>query len=173
MSASSSGGTDSRPRVGRARHTKVLGAAEAADLVRDGKTLAIGGFVGMAVPEALLIALAARFERTGGPRDLTLVFTAGQGDGKARGLNHLAHEGLLRRAIGAHWGLAPALGALALDARIEAYCLPLGVMSHLYRETAARRPGLITRVGLGTFVDPRIDGARMNTVSTGEVVRVI
>ena len=127
----------------------------------------------MAVPEALLIALAERFERTGGPRDLTLVFAAGQGDGAARGLNRLAREGLIRRAIGAHWGLVPALGVLALDTRIEAYCLPLGVMSHLYRETAARRPGLITRVGLGTFVDPALDGGRLNLASTDEVVRPI
>lgn len=167
MSVASSRRTDSRP----ARHTKLLGAEEAAGLVCDGETLAVGGFVGMAVPEALLIALAERFERTGGPRGLTLVFAAGQGDGHARGLNRLAHEGLLRRAIGAHWGLVPALGALALDARIEAYCLPLGVMSHLYRETAARRPGLITRVGLGTFVDPALEGGRLNLVSTEEVVR--
>jgi len=150
-----------------------MAPAEAAQLIFDGDTLAVGGFVGIGVPEALLIALADRFDRTGGPRDLTLVFTAGQGDGGDRGLNRVAREGLIRRGIGAHWGLVPVLGALALEARIEAYCLPLGVMSHLYRETAAGRPGLITRVGLGTFIDPGLDGGRLNAVSTEEVVRSI
>jgi propionate CoA-transferase len=157
--------------VGRRR--KVITPEAAAAMIVDGDTLAVGGFVGISVPEELLKGLAKRFDETRAPRDLTLVFAAGQGDGGARGLNRLAHEGLIRRAIGAHWGLVPALGALALDSRMEAYCLPQGVMSHLYRETAAGRPGLITQVGLGTFVDPRIDGGRLNAVSTEEVVRVI
>ena len=155
------------------RRTKVISPEAAVELIVDGDTLAVGGFVGISVPEELLIALAKRFGETRGPRDLTLVFAAGQGDGGARGLNRLAREGLIRRAVGAHWGFVPALGALALEDRIEAYCLPQGVVSHLYRETAAGRPGLITRVGLGTFVDPRIEGGRMNAVSTEEVVRVI
>ena len=153
--------------------TKVMTPDAAVGLIFDGDTLAVGGFVGVAVPEALLLALAQRFDETGGPRGLTLVFAAGQGDGGARGLNHIAREGLIKCAIGAHWALVPALGALALDERIEAYCLPQGVVSHLYRETAAGRPGLVTRVGLGTFVDPRIDGGAMNAASTAEVVRII
>ena len=155
------------------RRTKVITPEAAAELIVDGDTLAVGGFVGISVPEELLSALEKRFCETRSPRNLTLVFAAGQGDGGARGLNHLAHEGLVGRAIGGHWGLVPALGALALDGRIEAYCLPQGVVSHLYRETAAGRPGLISRVGLGTFVDPRIEGSRMNAVSSEEVVRVI
>jgi propionate CoA-transferase len=99
------------------RRTKVITSEAAAQLILDGDTLAIGGFVGIAVPEELVIALGKRFRETAGPRDLTLVFAAGQGDGGARGLNHLAHDGLIGRAIGAHWGLVPALGALAFDGR--------------------------------------------------------
>jgi len=164
---------ESRTAVRARRRTKRIDAEAAARLIFDGDTLAVGGFVGIAVPEELLIALRARFDETGGPRDLRLVFAAGQGDGDARGLNHLAREGLIGCAIGSHWGLVPSLGALALDGRIEAYCLPMGVTSGLYRETAAGRPGLLTRVGLGTFVDPRLEGGRMNAVSTDEVVRLI
>jgi propionate CoA-transferase len=155
------------------RRTKVITAEAAAELILGEDTLAVGGFAGLGVPEELLIGLAGRFEETGEPRDLTLLFAAGQGDGKTRGLNRLSREGLIRRAIGGHWALVPALGALALDGRIEAYCLPQGVVSHLYRETAAGRPGLITRVGLGTFVDPRLEGGRLNAVSPEEVVRKI
>ncbi|HUA70161.1 MAG TPA: CoA-transferase [Solirubrobacteraceae bacterium] len=155
------------------RGTKLISPDAAAGLVHDGDTLAVGGFVGLGVPDQLLAALEQRFIATDAPRDLTLIFAAGQGDGGSRGLNRLARESLVRRAIGGHWGFVPALGALAVEERIEAYCLPQGVVSHLYRETAGGSPGLITRVGLGTFVDPRLDGGRMNRVSGGEVVRLL
>ena len=155
------------------RRNKVISSEAAARVVLDGDTVAVGGFVGVGVPEELAVALQTRFTRTGSPRNLTLVFGPGQGDRAARGLNHFAGEGMVRRAIGGHWGLAPALGRLAIENSIEAYCFPLGVISHLFRDIAAHRPGTITKVGLGTFIDPRLEGGKMNSRTRDDLVRVL
>ena len=152
---------------------KLVTAEEAIALIRNGDTLSCSGFVGIGTPEALIAALERRFVDTGGPVELTLVFAAAPGDGKALGLNRLAHVGLIKRAIGGHWALLPKLAALAVADRIEAYNLPLGIISHLYRDAAGGRPGTLTKIGLGTFVDPRQEVGRINPRTTEDLVRVM
>ncbi|MGM9490722.1 acyl CoA:acetate/3-ketoacid CoA transferase [Ideonella sp. YS5] len=152
---------------------KITTADEAIALIRDRDVVSCSGFVGIGTPEALIAALERRFVQTATPRDLGLVFAAAPGDGQERGLNRLAHEGLIKRAVGGHWALVPKLAALATANRIEAYNLPLGIISNLYRDAAAHRAGTLSKVGLGTFVDPCHGGGRINDATTEPLVRLM
>src|SRR3954469_12828312 len=152
---------------------KVVSADEAVAIIRSGDMVATSGFVGVGTPDAIFAALEKRFLASAEPRDLGLLFAAAPGDGKYRGLNRLAHRGLIQRAVGGHWSLVPKLGRMAADNLIEAWNLPLGCVSQLFREISGRRPGLLSRVGLGTFVDPRQGGGRLNQITTQDLVRVM
>ena len=152
---------------------KIVTAQEAVALIRDGDTVVAEGFAGQCFAEELTLALEARFLQTGAPRDLTLAFTVAQGNRGGRGFDRLCYEGLLKRAIGGHWGMSGELGKMAVDNKIEAYNLPQGVIAQLFRDTAAGKPGLLTRVGLDTFVDPRNGGGKINDATTEDRVELM
>ncbi len=157
----------------RAKKGKIVSAEEAIRVIRNGDTVATGGFVGTGFAEEIAVVLEQYFLRNQKPRNLTLIYAAGQGDGSERGLNHFGHEGLIQRVIGGHWGLVPKLQKLAMENKIQAYNLPQGVISHMYRDIGAHKPRTITSVGLGTFVDPRNGGGKINDLTTEDIVELI
>jgi len=152
---------------------KIVSPEAAIAIIQDDDVLATTGYGGNGVPELLLSVLEKRFEETGSPKNLTLVHSTGQGDMKDRGLNHLAHEGLIKRIIGGYYGLSPKLAQLATDNKVEAYNFPEGCILQLYRDIASGKPGTFSKVGLGTYIDPRIEGGRMNAKTTEELVELI
>jgi acyl CoA:acetate/3-ketoacid CoA transferase len=154
--------------------SKWTNAANAAEQVFDGATLALAGSGGgLLEADAILAALEQRFLATGHPRDLTIVHALGIGDGKGSGLGRFAHAGMVKRVIGGHWSWSPAMQRMAQNDEIEAYSFPAGVISTLLREIGAGRPGLVTHVGLRTFADPRLDGGRINRRATDALVELI
>lgn len=155
------------------RIKKIITADEAALLVKDGDTISTSGFVGSGCPEALTKALEKRFLETGEPKNLTYFYPGSQGNRDGRGADHLAHKGLLKRMIAGHYNTAPAIGKMILNNEIEAYNLPQGTLSQLCRDIAAHKPGTITHVGLNTFVDPRIEGGRLNSITKEDMVQVV
>ena len=152
---------------------KVVNSNEIAKIIKNNSFIAIDGFVGIGVPEEILLKIEKSFLEKGSPHSLSVIFAAGFGDGKTKGLNRIAHEGLIKKAIGGHWGLAPNLGKLAIENKIEAYNLPQGVIAQMFRNMAANKPGIISRVGLGTFVDPDLEGGKLNSITKEEIVSKI
>ncbi|MBE6062843.1 MAG: 3-oxoacid CoA-transferase [Clostridium butyricum] len=152
---------------------KVIDSKNAVKLIKSGDTLAVSGFAAVAVPECLLKELGERFLNEDNPRDITLMFAAGQGDGKDKGLNHIAYEGLIKKIVGAHFNLAPKLGNLILNNKVQAYNFPQGVMCNIFRDTARKAGYTLSRIGLGTFVDPRNEGGKANDITKDDYVKLI
>ena len=152
--------------------SKIVSAADAVSVIRDDDVVASSGWGGHGVAEAVLAAIEHRYVTQNSPTGLTLVWAGGQGDGAERGLNHLGHEGLLHRTIGGHYGLVPKIERLAVDEKIEAYNLPEGVLVHLFRNISSGSPGVLSTVGIGTFVDPRIEGGKVNKSATEDIVEL-
>lgn len=157
----------------RVKKVAELTAADVARTIPDNATIALTGSGVFLEADTLFEAIEALFLETGHPRDLTLVHALGIGDGKRSGLTRFAHEGMVRRVIGGHWSWSPAMQALAADNKVAAYSFPGGIVSALLRESGAGRPGVITKVGLGTFADPRLDGARCNEAATETLVELV
>jgi len=147
---------------------------EAAEKIKDRCTLWLeGGSGGLNEPDTLYECVPKRFRKAGHPRDITLVHSNGLGDGQGKGPDVFAIEGLVQCSIGGHYGFCPAIVKMINANKIEAYNLPQGVMAQLLRDTAAKRPGLITTVGLETFVDPRLTGGALNSISKRKLVEIL
>lgn len=152
---------------------RFIKAEQISEIIENNSFIAICGFVGIGVPEEILKGIENSFLTNGYPNNLSIIFAAGFGDSKTRGLGHFAHKGLLKRVVGGHWGLSPKLGELANNNDIEAYNLPQGVISQMFRDMAAGKPGTLSHVGLGTFIDPDLQGGKLNSVTTEDIVEKI
>lgn len=155
------------------QRNKVITADEAMSLIQNGWTIGVEGFVGAGTPDDLCVALSERFLKRGMPKRLTLIHSSGPGDAGTRGINRIAHEGMFKRVISGHYGLVPMIGKLALANDFEAYNLPQGILTNFYRAVAAKRPGVLSKVGLGTFADPRIQGGKISPKAVEDIVEVV
>jgi propionate CoA-transferase len=155
------------------RKNKVLTVEAAVRLIKNDATVTTGGFCGAGVAEDIVLQIEKQYLETHSPRNLTLVYCAGQGDFASRGMSHLGHEGLVGRIIAGYYGASPELTRFVIDNKIKAHNLPQGVLSQMFRDIAARKPRTITSVGLKTFVDPRLEGGKVNAITTDSIVDLI
>lgn len=153
---------------------QILSAREAVNYIQDNDVVAISGAGGGIVdPYALINALHDRYVETNTPKNLTLWHSTGLGNRGEKGMSPLALDGLVKRAIGGHWGQSPELAKMASENKIEAYNFPQGIMAQLARTAAAGQPGILSHVGLGTFIDPRVDGGKLNDITQEDLIKVM
>ena len=160
---------------------KIVSAREAVRLIRSGDTLAVSGFAGIGFAEQLIHELADVYKANepelgvfGKPHDLTLFFGVAQANPfNGRGLDRIAEPGLIKRVIGGHFNFAPGIQRLIVGNQVEAYNIPLGSVIHLLRDIAAGKPGHLSRIGLGTFADPRFGGGKLNDKTIEDIVELI
>ncbi len=153
---------------------RLVSVQDAVSIVRDGDLLLIGGSGGgHAVPEALIAGLQERFAREGSPRQISLLHPVGLGDMQSQGVARLADPVLLKRIVTGALVNTPPIQELAKRGQVEAYTLPQGSLSQLMREMAAGRPGLLSHVGLHTFVDPRYGGGRQSETAKEDLVELV
>jgi propionate CoA-transferase len=155
------------------KRNKVIPADVAVGMVRDGWVLGAEGFVGSGTADELYVALEKRYRETGKPKNITLFHSSGPGDAGTRGINRIALPGMFKRVISGHYGLVPQIGKRALENDFEAYNLPQGILTNFYRAVAGRRPGVFTKVGLGTFADPRIEGGKISPKAVEDIVEIV
>lgn len=152
---------------------RFIKANQVSEIIDNNSFIAICGFVGIGVAEEVLSQIESSFLKNGYPNNLSIIFAAGFGDSKTKGLGHFAHKGLLKRVIGGHWGLSPKLGELANNNDIEAYNIPQGVVSQMFRDMAAGKPGTLSHVGIGTFIDPELQGGKLNSITTEDIIEKV
>lgn len=155
---------------------KRCSGAEAMALVKDGDFLVCSGNMNIAMPEELMIELEKRFIATGAPKELTIMSGSGVGDMGAvttKGFQHLAHEGMIKRVIVGHYGANNDIMDMVINNKVESYNLPQGVCEHMFRRRAQGQSGEITKIGLKTYVDPRLEGGKMNAVTKEDIVKLI
>lgn len=145
--------------------TRFISAKEAAMLIKDGATVAASGFCGFASCDELFCGIRERFDEDGHPQNLTVIKGVSIGDFGNRGINKIAVEGLIGKLICAHVGLEPAIVKLITENKILAYMLPFGTIIDIINAAGAKKPGVITKVGLGTFADPLIEGSKVNELT--------
>lgn len=138
----------------------VLSAQDAVNYIKDEDVLCIlGAGGGILEATTLITALADKYKQTQTPRNLSIISPTGLGDRADRGISPLAQEGLVKWALCGHWGQSPRISDLAEQNKIVAYNYPQGVLTQALRASAAHQPGILSDIGIGTFVDPRQQGA--------------